>query len=117
MFPSWDELTPLEQRASTYSDCYKEAHGIRPRHSTKGWTVEQFDGEIANLLTIIEENIVRENEAQAVAAVEFEAKIASLIQLGANDRENAIRWLGDDRSFIEYEWGLRYGYLARDVAA
>jgi hypothetical protein len=30
-FKEWDELTPLEQAQSTYSDLHKDYYGFRPR--------------------------------------------------------------------------------------
>lgn len=31
---TWDELTVVEQLQSTYSDFYKDVHGVRPRFAT-----------------------------------------------------------------------------------
>jgi hypothetical protein len=60
-----------------------------------------------------------EEEARKTVAVEdFEQKIADLIEMGAADRETAIRWFLDgmdlhecdlhDAGFICYELGLPY---------
>ena len=40
-FPSWDELSELEQAQATFWDMYKDAYGVRPRGvDTSGWTLK-----------------------------------------------------------------------------
>jgi hypothetical protein len=114
----WDELTVLEQYAETFWDMYKDAYGFRPRHiDTSGWTEADFEAEFE----VIGREIKREAEAlrekEAAATADFEARVNSIILLGAVDRATALRWIhmaegtdGDDSSLC-YTLGLPYGYL------
>jgi hypothetical protein len=53
----------------------------------------------------------------------FEARVASIIELGARDRAMALRWIheaedtdGDDE-YLCYRVGVPYGYIKTEVAA
>ncbi len=94
MFRTWEELTELEQAATLYSDQFKDVNGWRPRN-TADWTLEQYDAGFKDLDDEIEYlNAVEANyEAQAIR--DCEASIASMIEMGAGDRETAIRWTLD----------------------
>jgi hypothetical protein len=92
-FPSWDDLSDLERADCTFSDMYKDAHGVRPHGiSTQGWTLEDFGREFDRLQLIIEreeqDRILRENQA----IIHFERRLQELGKLGAADRDEAIRW-------------------------
>ena len=116
-FPAWEDLTPLQQAATIYSDMHKDAHGFRPRIDTSTWTLADFEKEFAYLETVILEENAREAEAAKRNAAALETRIAEMIAMGAADRATAIRWLHDaydtrgDDGYLEFELGLRYGYL------
>jgi phage-related minor tail protein len=117
-FKSWEEMSELEQLACEFSDFYKEAHGFRPRHvDTTSWTVEQFHSEFEELARVCKQNAEFRKEAEAAAAVRFEARIADLIASGAGDRATAIRWVAEaeevhgDMDYLCFLLGLDYGYF------
>ena len=117
-FKSWEEYTPLEQAAMTYWDMYKDAYNFRPRGvDTSTWTLEDFRKEFETLQFIINRNEAQRRQDEAEAVVRFEARVASIIELGAKDRAMALRWIheaegtnGDDE-FLCYLVGLPYGYF------
>lgn len=109
----------IEGYLEVYSDFYKEAYGVRPRHDVSNWDVARFEQEFKTLATVCEDNNRREAEEAAVAIAEFEESVKKLINVGAKDRAAAIRWLHDregtdgDTGFLEYKLGLPYDYLSR----
>ena len=109
----------IESYQQVYSDYHKEAHGVRPRHDTSSWTLEDWKSTFDVLSQICQENALREQQEQHQAAWEFEERtIPSLIAKGAKDRETAIRWLLDaeqttDKDYLCFCLGLEYGYLGK----
>ena len=124
MFKAWEDLSVLEQMALTFWDMYKDAHGFRPRHiDTNGWSEEDFEREFRLLGEVIEQENARRLESEHVAKVRFEIRVQSIIEMGAKDREMALRWIheaegsdGDDE-YLCYLLGLPYRYFAVDKAA
>ena len=119
-FKTWEEMTVLEQMACQYWDMYKDAHGVRPRGiNTSSWTEEDFIKEFDYLGKVIEEQAAARREAEKGAVRDFEARIGEMINLGANDRETALRWIheadgsGGDDEFLCYLNGLPYGYFKK----
>jgi hypothetical protein len=97
-----------------YSDLYKEVYGMRPRHHTGHVTKEEFDSLLNSHARHMEEE--KSREARAIEA--FEKLITKTVELGAGDRETAIRWLMQedeyyehDPEYFEYTYQLPYGYL------
>ena len=123
-FKSWEEYTPLEQAAMTYWDMYKDAYNFRPRGvDTSTWTLADFRKEFETLQFIINRNEAQRRQDEAEAVVRFEARVASIIELGAKDRAMALRWIheaegtnGDDE-FLCYCVGIPYGYFRQQVEA
>lgn len=109
-------MTPLEEAAGNYSDFHKDTHGFRPRH-TAGWTLEDYQRETERLRPIFEENCKADAESEAAAIVAAEATITKLIEMGANDRSVAIRWMAEpvdgNLEHLCYELGVPYGYFKR----
>jgi hypothetical protein len=120
-YKSWEEYTPLEQAACTWYDMYKDAHGFRPRSTdTSTWTLEQFQSEMEHLQTVIHASERQRELDEAFNIKRFEARIASIIELGARDRAMALRWIheaegsdGDDE-YLCYCVGVPYGYIKTD---
>jgi hypothetical protein len=123
-YKSWDEYTPLEKAAMTWYDMYKDAHGIRPRSTdTSDWTLERFESEMTYLQTVIHASERQRELDEAFNIKRFEARVASIIELGARDRAMALRWIheaedtdGDDE-YLCYRVGVPYGYIKTEVAA
>ena len=117
-FKTWEEMTTLEQMACQYWDMYKDAHGIRPRGiDTSSWTEEDFLKEFEYLGQVIDREEELRKESEAAAVVRFEARVASIMEMGARDRAMALRWIheaegsdGDDE-YLCYCVGLPYGYF------
>ena len=117
-FKTWEEMTTLEQMACQYWDMYKDAHGIRPRGiDTSSWTEEDFLKEFEYLGQVIDREEELRKESEAAAVVRFEARVASIMEMGAQDRAMALRWIheaegsdGDDE-YLCYCVGLPYGYF------
>lgn len=113
-----------EELHSIYWDMYKDAHGIRPRHTdTSGWSEEDFDKELAYLQGVIDTEYAEQQVREAAAAVAFEQRINDTVALGAWTRDNAIRWIheaeetqGDDE-YLCYKLGLKYGYFRKQQQA
>ena len=117
-FKSWDELSPLEQAACEFSDFYKEAHGIRPRHiDTSSWTMADFDREFEVLAVVCKENAALREAAETKAIEHLENRLMSLLRIGAKDRSMAIRWIaeaeecGGDMEYLCFLVGVPYGYF------
>jgi hypothetical protein len=118
IFKNWEEYTPLEKAAMTYWDMYKDAYNFRPRGvDTSKWTLTDFEKEFETLQFIINRNEAQRLVEEDAAVTRFEARIASIIQLGAKDRAMALRWIheaeetnGDDE-YLCYTVGLPYGYF------
>jgi hypothetical protein len=121
-FTTWEEMSTLEQMASQYWDMYKDAHGIRPRGiDTSSWTEADFNKEFEELNLISELNCRQRREDEQVAARKFESRVKELMEIGAKDREMAMRWIheaegsnGDDE-FLCYLVGLSYGYFRKQA--
>lgn len=117
-FPSWEEMSDVEQLHSIWWDAYKDAYGFRPRGANVGhWTAEDFQKELVVLGEAIEraEKVRLEEEAEAVAC--FEKRVQETISLGAADRVTALRWIHEadgtngDNEYLCYRNGLPYGYF------
>ena len=119
-FPSWEEMTKLEQAQCTYWDMYKDAYGVRPRGiDTSTWTFQQFEVEFAHLSDVIDAEEKSRKEAEKNAVVAFTQRINELIKVGAKDYDTALRWIheaedtqGDDE-YLCYTLGLPYQYFRK----
>jgi hypothetical protein len=117
-FPSWEEMTKLEQAQCTYWDMYKDAYGVRPRGiDTSTWTFQQFEVEFAHLSDVIDAEEKSRKEAEKNAVVAFTQRINELIKVGAKDYDTALRWIheaegsnGDDE-YLCFLLGLPYQYF------
>ena len=119
-FPSWEQMSDVEQLHSIWWDAYKDAYGFRPRNvAVSHFTAEDFQHEITYLGTEIERNEAQRREDEKAAAVDFEARIGEMVALGAKTRETALRWIHEadgsrgDNEFLCYLNGLPYGYFRK----
>ena len=116
-FKNWDDMTVLEQAATTYAEMYKDAYGFRPRGiSTDSWTESQFNKEIDALEIVIREEETLRLEVEAELILKFEDSVTNLMHSGTN-RERVIAWLmqeadaEDDPEYFCYKKGLPYNYF------
>jgi len=104
-------MTEFDDVLGCYSDLHKDVYGYRPRGMT-GWTLQDFQNAIEELQPKLK--VVMAEEAAAV--IELESRIATLIKMGASNRDAAIRWIADaeectgDMGFLCYKLGVPYGY-------
>lgn len=113
-----DEFNEKDELGSTYSDFYKEVHGIRPRWvNHDAVTVEWYREALAQLQVESDEQWERQKELDAKNIAVFEKSVASLIEAGAKDRATALRWIHDandtngDWEYLCYKLELPYGYF------
>ena len=117
----WDQLSEREQLESIYSDAYKDAYGFRPRGHVFD-TVEELQAAIERCSAEIELRIAEEKESMRRAMLEFEARVASVIETGAADRATALRWIADadgcadDLEHLCYVNGLPFSYFDKEVS-
>ena len=110
------------------SDLHKDAYGFRPtegfwirwENSSEAQKQEEWD----YLCKTLDRELEYEARAKEVAVAEFEERVAGLLEVGAADRAQAIRWIAQGLGIkedapwpvaeeLEYELGLPYGYLPR----
>jgi len=117
-FPSWEDMSTLDQYACQYWDMHKDAYGFRPRHiDTSAWTLEQFEAEFRVLGMAIADAEIERQALEQKASFEFEARVQTLMGAGAKDRATALRWIheaegsnGDDE-YLCFLVGVPYGYF------
>lgn len=113
----------FDEYADMWSDMYKDAYGFRPRIDISDWSAEDFEQEFKWLGETIAENEAKAARDTFEAEVDFEIEISKAMDLGAADRDTAIRWLFEavnldvghplDREHFEWKHGLKFGYLAK----
>jgi hypothetical protein len=89
-----------------FSDLYKDAYGHRPSHRyILEWhdlTNNQKQDEWDLLLTTFASNEQRELEMQEVNISRFRERIQDMLDAGAQDEKQAVRWICDEEN-IDYE--------------
>lgn len=95
--------------AQIWSDLYKDAHGHRPRFSLGHMTAAELDALWDRTCDALSAELDAESTREVEAELAFDARLNSLIALGAVDRNQAFRWLMDaegvDRRDVEvYGW-------------
>ena len=89
-----EQMTELQELEEIYCELYKEVYGIKARWY-RADSVEEARNDLDRLSKVLEEEIKREQTAQAEAAAEFEATVQNAIKFGAKDRQTALRWIID----------------------
>jgi len=101
-----DTTTRRGQLIQIYSDFHKDAYGFRPRGvNYHEFTLEELEADFDRFEQVCEENRKEQEQAYARAEAEFEARVQSIIDMGAGDRKTALRWIVD--SYEEHD--LWYG--------
>ncbi len=107
----------------TVSDLYKDAYGFRPRGGFwSRWESANDDGKQAiwdDMLDIVDREAEFQLECQIEAEHELEDRLKFMQSTVVGcTRDDAIRYLHDvyrtdgDREYLEYNLGVRYGYLS-----
>lgn len=117
-FPTWEEMSDLEQAQCIFWDMYKDAYGFRPRGiDTSSWTLEDFNKEFEALSQEIARSEAARIADEQTAIVKFCKRIEDVIKTGAGDRETALRWIHEadgshgDNEYLCYLNGLPYGFF------
>ena len=102
-----------------FSDLHKDVYGYRPR----GAAMEEWNSrtprqknELFNALCDELEEVTRDEKRQADRNLfEFTGLIMDMIELGAKDRETALRWMTQDHEFHSEQdvshWVWAHGIL------
>ena len=108
----------INELAATYSDMYKDVHGFRPRNNISDWTEQTFHNEIDWLSKELQTQIDEEKMYQSQNAADFEKRIIRTIEVGAGDRETALRWIHEaedtngDVDYLCYKLNIPYDYFS-----
>lgn len=99
----------------TWSDVYKDAHGVRPRWSLEGKTAADLDAMWDRTIEAADEAMDREETREIEAEIAFDAALDKLVALGAGNRRTAFRWMldaegisGEDMGYACYCLNLPY---------
>lgn len=92
---------------NTFSDLFKDVNGFRPRGALMtDWedrTPRQKQELWNALCDELEENIKQDKIREQERVEEFEARVADVIELGAGDRQNALRWIASQETFYHLQ--------------
>ena len=105
-----------------FSDLHKDVYGFRPRGVLMDdWhdRTPRQKNELYNALCDELEEVTRDEKRQADRNVmEFTGEILNTIELGAKDRETALRWMTQDEKFYSEQcishWVWAHGILFTD---
>jgi hypothetical protein len=105
------------------SDLHKDTFGHRPSEQFwvkwEGSSNDEKQKIWDNLLVCLEAEIKAEKEREDRAVKRFEERVAKTMEVGARDREMAIRWIMEadkadgDFEYLEYLNGLPYKYFSK----
>lgn len=102
-----------------FSDLHKDAYGFRPRgHEFYDATPARKQEIWDYICEVVEDNIAAEKEHEARALRDFEQEIQNMIELGADGRESALRWMTQNEKFYNIQcvesWVWDKGILFTD---
>ena len=90
-----------------YSDFHKDAFGFRPRGINYAeFTLAELEEDFDRFQEVCEENEAQEKRANEYAIAEFEKQVQSVIEIGAGDRETALRWIMDSYDDCDFDYGV-----------
>ncbi len=114
---------PTDCEMSLYSEMYKSAFGVRPRHEMIFHSGEDFINNIKQLQNEISRQMQEEDEREKEALMQFEKTVSEVMITCKCNWKKAVQILMDAekdiyaRNDIEYflfEYGI-HGYLMNDV--
>ena len=102
-----------------FSDLHKDVYGYRPRGAAReDWNsrTPRQKNELFNALCDELEEVTRDEKRQADRnLMEFTGEILNMIELGAKDRETALRWMTQEHEFHSEQcvshWVWSHGIL------
>lgn len=82
-----------EELQSIIWDVAKDATGIRPRWiDFENSTIAELEDTLKLYSNMAEEQAEEDAKVEAAAVAEYEQEIQAFIEMGAGDRETAVRW-------------------------
>jgi len=101
-----------------FSDLHKDVYGFRPSVDHNFYNVNDAERQIIwdNMVDELDHVIKRCEEREKEAIENFESRINDIIDIGADDRETAIRWIlesydtYDTPGYICWDLELPYSY-------
>jgi hypothetical protein len=93
--------TEKEELLGLASDLHKDAYGMRSRGLYNEYSVEDLKEVLNKLSEIVSEQIEVEKYQEVADLVKFNELIEKTIELGASDRETAIKWIIESEELIE----------------
>ena len=120
---STESLSKREALLQIYSDVHKDAYGFRPRYDYSSYSLEQLEADFVRFAGVIDEASEAEALAELEAVRTFKSVIRSLIEVGAEDEETALRWLasaavkecGPDWEHYLWQRGILYTEYGREL--
>jgi len=109
--------TEREELVTYIYEGHKDAYGVKGRHyNFDAMSIDELRAEADRINNAVVEAIAEEKSQEALAEARFESRIVESIQLGAESREDAIRWILQaegldkeyDAGYICYSLGLTY---------
>jgi hypothetical protein len=89
-------LTQREELQQIIWDVAKDATGCRPRWiDFENSTIAELEDTLALYSKMASEQYAAEEAAEAEAVADYEALVAETIEMGAGDRETAVRWIAE----------------------
>ena len=106
----------------TVSDLHKDARGFRPHAAfIEGWNSSDDENKQAiwdGLLRELARTQAEEARIEAECLAAFEEEVQDCIELGAGDRQTALRWMTSEETFHHSQdvegWVFRRGILFTD---
>ena len=120
-------MTKYTYDLDSFSDLYKEAHGFRPSagfyECLDRYSPEELQAEWDYLLKLLDINLREEERQQTEAHEQLMARLESLATTNKVDVKTIIRWFHDaestdgDNEYLDYRLGVKYGTVAKLLAA
>lgn len=101
------------------SDLYKDVHGFRPRgYNFEEWSFQELTEYVNDLSDQADAEMERLRIYEEAATELFNKRVQEVIDLGAGDRETALRWMlqgdmGDDKELDLY--AVEYFTIMRGI--
>jgi hypothetical protein len=102
-----------------FSDFHKDAYGFRPRdHRFYDATPAEKQVIWDDVGRAFDDANAQEELAKRESQINFEKEVQYILSLGASNRETALRWMTDDRTFYTRQdvegWVYNRGILFTD---
>ena len=103
-----------------FSDFHKDAYGFRPTgdHWFYGATPDEKQEIWDAVGRAFDRRQAEEAEIESQSLIEFEKEVQSYIELGAGDRQTALRWMTQNETFYHSQdiehWVYNQGILFTD---